>query len=121
MEKSTQTNSTSTNAIRIIANDDIAEAGEIIDDMKNLEKKHSNEEISETEKTIKDIQSFLLLDRTPFSCGSFGCYCCHHHNRNKEHIYMFLKKLMNFEAEKYNQLRTFFSRQEEKKTSNNNY
>ena len=113
MEKSTQTNSTSTDAIRIIANDDIAEAGEIIDDMKNLEKKQSNEEISETaEKTIKDLQSFLLLDRKPLNCD---CYCCYHNNRVNEHIYMFLKKLMKFEAEKFGQLRLLFSRQEEEK------
>ena len=44
MEKHTPTDSTSTDAIGIIANDDIVEARNIINDMKNLENKPSNED-----------------------------------------------------------------------------
>ena len=116
MERSTPTDSTSSDAVRIIANDDIAEAGEIIDDMKNLEEKQSNEEISETEKTIKDLQSFLLMNRKS-KCGG-ACYCCFHNNKMNEYIYLFLEELMKFEVEKFGRLRHFFSRQDEKKHCN---
>ena len=115
MEKSTPIDSTSTDAIGIIANDDIVEARNIIDDMKNLENKPSNEEISETEKTIKDLQSFLLMDRKS-KCGA--CYCCFHNNKRNEYIYLFLEELMKFEVEKFGRLRHFFSRQEEKQPYN---
>ena len=114
MEKSTPTDSTSTDAIGIIANDDIAEAGEIIDDMKNLEEKPSNEEISATEKTIKDLQSFLLMNRK----SKCSCICCFHNNKMNEYIYLFLEELMKFEVEKFGRLRHFFSRQEEKQPYN---
>ena len=116
MERSTPTDSTSSDAVRIIANDDIAEAGEIIDTMKNLEEKQSNEEISKTEKTIKDLQSFLLMNRKS-KCGG-ACYCCFHNNKMNEYIYLFLEELMKFEVEKFGRLRHFFSRQEEKQPYN---
>ena len=112
--ESTPTDSTSSDAVRIIANDDIAEAGEIIDTMKNLEEKQSNEEISETEKTIKDLQSFLLMNRK----SKCSCICCFHNNKMNEYIYLFLEELMKFEVEKFGRLRHFFSSQDEKKHCN---
>ena len=114
MEKSTPTDSTSTDAIGIIANDDIVEARNIIDDMKNLENKPSNEEISATEKTIKDLQSFLLMNRK----SKCSCICCFHNNKMNEYIYLFLEELMKFEVEKFGRLRHFFSSQDEKKHCN---
>ena len=56
MEYSTPTNAIAPDDVRIIANDDIAEAGEIIDDMKNLEEKQSHDL---AERTIKDLKNFL--------------------------------------------------------------
>ena len=112
MEKHTPTDSTSTDAIGIIANDDIVEAGEIIDDMKNLENKPSNEEISATEKTIKDLQNFLLFNRN----SKCTCCCCFRNNKMNEYIYWFLEELMKFEVEKFSRLRHFFSKQEEKQS-----
>ena len=110
MEKSTQTVTTSTAAVEIIAKDDIGEAEEIIDNIEPVEKKHSiDEDISETQKTIGDIQN--ALEKNPDDCD---CYCCYHNACTNRYLHQFLRDMMIYEAEKYRQLRRYFSRQEEK-------
>ena len=107
MEKSTPTDSTSIDAIGIIANDDIVEARNIIDDMKNLEENQSHDL---AERTIKDLKTFLLSDMKLSKCT---CPCCSCNNKMNNNLYAFLKSLMEYEAAKFHKLRRLFAGQKE--------
>ena len=107
MEYSTPTNTTAPDDVRIIANDDIAEAGEIIDDMKNLEENQSHDL---AERTIKDLKTFLLSDIKLSKCT---CSCCSCNNKMNNNLYTFLKSLMDCEAAKFHKLRRLFAGQKE--------
>ena len=110
MEKSTQPITTSSAAVEVIAKDSIGEAEEIIEniDIEAVEKQPSiDDEISKTQKTIGDIRKALV--RNPDDCD---CFCCDHNARANQYLHQFLRDMMGYEAEKYRQLRRYFSRQE---------
>ena len=110
MEKSTQTVTTSSAAVEVIAKDSIGEAEEIIENIEPVEKKPSiDDEILETHRTIDAIQNALV--KGPEHCE---CSCCYHNARTNRYLHQFLRDMMYYEADKYRQLRHFFSRTEEK-------
>ena len=107
MEKSTKAYPTSSAAVEAIEKIDISEAEEII---KTVEKEPSiDDQISQAQKTIGDVQNALM--NGPHDCA---CHCCVHNKHTNHYLHQFLRDLMVHESVKFQQLRRFFSRQEEK-------
>jgi len=110
MEKSSKKITTSSAPVEIIAKASIDEAEEIIENIDLVEKKPSLEdEILTTQRTIDAIQNALV--KGPEHCE---CSCCYHNARTNRYLHQFLRDMMYYEADKYRQLRHFFSRTEEK-------
>ena len=109
MEKSSKKTTTSSAPVEIIAKASIDEAEEIIENIDPVEKKPSIEdEMLETHRTIDAIQNALI--KRPEHCE---CSCCYHNARVNQYLHQFLKDMMYYEADKYRQLRHYFSRTEE--------
>lgn len=110
MEKSDKKITTSSAPVEIIAKASIDEAEEIIENIDPVEKKLPiGDEIIETQKTIDAIQKALI--KGPQHCD---CPCCCHNDRANRYLHSFLRDMMHYEANKYQQIRHFFSSAEEK-------
>ena len=113
MEKSTRTHPTSSAAVEAIAKKDIIEAEEIIKEVEatpKVEKSPSiHDQISQTQKTIVDVQDALMSN--PHDCA---CPCCVHNKHTNNYLHQFVLDLMVHESMKFQQLRRYFSRQDEK-------
>ena len=110
MEKSDKKITTSSAPVEIIAKASIDEAEEIIENIEPVEKKPSIEdEMIATHKTIKAVENALV--KGPDHCD---CSCCYHNARTNRYLHQFLRDMMFYEADKYRQLRHFFSTTEEK-------
>ena len=113
MEKSARAFRTSSAAVEMIAKKDISEAEEIIKEIEvapKVEKTPSiDDQISQTQKTIRDVQDALMSN--PHDCT---CHCCVHNRHTNDYLHQFLLNLMHHESMKFQQLRRYFSRQEEK-------
>ena len=110
MEKSNKKITTSSAPVEIIAKASIAEAEETIENIELVEKKPSIEdEMIETHRTIDAVQNALV--KGPDHCD---CSCCYHNARVNRYLHQFMQDMMFYEADKYRQLRNFFSRTQEK-------
>ena len=108
MEKSNKKTTTSSAPVEIIAKASIDEAEEIIENIDLVEKKPSIEdEMIETHRTIDAVQNALV--KGPDHCD---CSCCSHNASVNRYLHEFLKDMMYYEANKYRQLRLYFSRTE---------
>ena len=109
MEKSDKKITTSSAPVEIIAKASIDEAEEIIENIDLVEKKRPiGDEIIETQKTIKAVENALV--KGPDHCD---CSCCYHNARVNRYLHTFMRDMMFYEADKYQQLRRFFSTTEE--------
>ena len=109
MEKSNKKITTSSAPVEIIAKASINEAEETIENVELVEKKPSIEdEIIATHKTIEAVENALV--KGPDHCD---CSCCYHNARVNRYLHTFMRDMMFYEADKYQQLRRFFSTTEE--------
>ena len=114
MEKSAKAYPTSSaTTVEAIAKKDTSEAEEIIktiEETPTVEKTPSiDDQISQAQKTIGDVQNALM--NGPHDCA---CHCCVHNKHTNHYLHQFLRDLMVHESMKFQQLRLYFSRQDEK-------